>query len=250
MLITVNTNTNKVLFTSIPRDLWAETQKINGIYKIEGIDAIKNRVGEITGYLPDKFLELDFQAFVDAINALGGIDVYVEENLVDPYYPLDRPGVGTDLHARFTQGLTHMGGEKALIYARSRKTTSDFDRMRRQQDIIKALPRAYYSDESLFNPFVIEDFYQAIVENMDTDLSISEVYLLVDMLKDHKKYTTEHIVLDTNNHLYHPANEEYGGAYVLVPKTLGYSAIRNEVLQKMSKESTVSAQSTRSYDVY
>jgi LCP family protein required for cell wall assembly len=88
----------------------------------------------------DGYLMLDFYAFEDIVDALGGIEVNVEEPLHDTRYPDPRPGDPNAYKTiHFDAGLQHMDGKRALAYARSRMSTSDFDRARRQQQILLAI---------------------------------------------------------------------------------------------------------------
>jgi LCP family protein required for cell wall assembly len=88
----------------------------------------------------DRYVMIDFQTFTRIVDALGGIDVNVPKALTDTKYPDPRPG---DPYAfktvHFDPGPQHMNGTRALVYARSRMSTSDFDRAARQQLILVAI---------------------------------------------------------------------------------------------------------------
>jgi LCP family protein required for cell wall assembly len=117
----------------------------------------------------DGYLMLDFYAFERIVDALGGIDVEVQETLHDTRYPDPRPG---DPHAyktvHFDAGLQHMDGQRALEYARSRMSTSDFDRARRQQQILLAIRERALSLEAIPRwPSVA----RAVTEAIQTDLA-------------------------------------------------------------------------------
>jgi LCP family protein required for cell wall assembly len=88
----------------------------------------------------DGYLMVDFVAFGRIVDALGGIDVDVPKALHDTRYPDPRPG---DPYAFKTldiaAGLQHMDGRRALEYARSRMSTTDFDRAKRQQQVLLAI---------------------------------------------------------------------------------------------------------------
>jgi LCP family protein required for cell wall assembly len=88
----------------------------------------------------DAYVMIDFRTFVQAVDTLGGIDVDVPKALHDTRYPDPGPG---DPYAyktvHFDPGRQHMNGQQALEYARSRMSTSDFDRARRQQQILVAI---------------------------------------------------------------------------------------------------------------
>jgi hypothetical protein len=82
----------------------------------------------------------DFKAFTQIVDTLGGVDVNVPRTLHDTQYPDPQPG---DPHGfktvHFDAGWQQMDGTRALEYARSRMSTSDFDRAKRQQQILLAI---------------------------------------------------------------------------------------------------------------
>jgi LCP family protein required for cell wall assembly len=94
----------------------------------------------------DGYLLVDFSAFVQIVDALGGIDVDVPKTLHDTRYPDPRP---EDPYAfktvHFDPGWQHMDGTRAIEYARSRMSTSDFDRAKRQQLILLAIRKRVLS---------------------------------------------------------------------------------------------------------
>jgi LCP family protein required for cell wall assembly len=117
----------------------------------------------------DGYVMIDFQAFARIVDALGGIDVDVPRALDDDRYPDPRPGdpyAYTTLH--FDAGRQHMDGARALAYARSRMSTSDFDRARRQQEILLALRRKALSPGGVPRWPALA---AALVDSAKTDLS-------------------------------------------------------------------------------
>jgi LCP family protein required for cell wall assembly len=117
----------------------------------------------------DGYLMIDFQVFEKIVDTLGGIEVDVPQALHDTRYPDPRPG---DPYAfktvHFEAGLQHMDGQRALEYARSRMSTSDFDRARRQQLILLAIR------EKALSPTAIPrwpSLAAAVMEGVKTDLS-------------------------------------------------------------------------------
>jgi LCP family protein required for cell wall assembly len=88
----------------------------------------------------DYYIMVDFGAFTRIVDTLGGVDVNVPKTLHDTKFPDPKPG---DPHAyktiRFDPGWQHFDGQTALEYARSRMSTSDFDRAERQQLILLAI---------------------------------------------------------------------------------------------------------------
>jgi LCP family protein required for cell wall assembly len=124
----------------------------------------------------DGYLMIDFGTFAQIVDALGGIDVDVPEPLHDTRYPDPRPG---DPHAfktiHFDAGPQHMDGQRALEYARSRMSTSDFDRAKRQQLILLAIrQRALRLDAIPRWPALAA----AVLDGTQTDLGAGELLAL------------------------------------------------------------------------
>jgi LCP family protein required for cell wall assembly len=150
MLATLDVHTNIATIISVPRDTanfelyyggWvAPTFKLNGLMSAassssfgspdSAVTTLTKEVGFLLGLPIDYYAAVDLEGFVEVVEALGGVDVEVKTPLNDPY-------TGTFVPA----GLIHMDGHLALKYARSRMSTSDWARQRRQQDVLIALAR-------------------------------------------------------------------------------------------------------------
>lgn len=133
----INPATRKITLVSIPRDLYYNNRKINSYYALYGMDELKRILSKITGYQIDKYVLIDMYAFIDVIDLVGGIDVHLNEPVIDPTYKVNDNGVWSTLYYR--AGDYHLGGKEALRLARTRHTSSDFARAERQQMILKAL---------------------------------------------------------------------------------------------------------------
>ncbi len=153
MVVTMDPQTRGAGILSIPRDLQVpipgygadriNTANVYGYQKDNpgGGPALLEATIEASFGIPvDGYLMVDFLAFERIVDTLGGIDVQVPKPLHDTRYPDPRPG---DPYAfktiHFDPGWQHMDGRRALEYARSRMTTSDFDRAKRQQLILLAI---------------------------------------------------------------------------------------------------------------
>jgi LCP family protein required for cell wall assembly len=101
-----------------------------------GAAAIRQMAEDLTGLPIDYHLLVDLGTFVDVVDALGGVTVYVTEPIVDDSYPKED---GTIIQLRLPMGLQEMDGTTALAYARSRHQSSDYDRMGRQRCLLAAL---------------------------------------------------------------------------------------------------------------
>lgn len=234
IVASLDNETKLVTMLSIPRDLYLEdslvgNSRINeNFYKAktyygsttEGLDHMKNQVEKIIGVPIHYWLKVDFQGFKDLVDALGGVDVYVENSIYDPYYPKD----GTFLYETFSidVGQHHMDGETALKYARSRKTTSDFDRAKRQQEIIYAVKEKALETEIIFSTEKITSILNTLKENVETNMKVKEILTLGSMIDEYSKDQISHRLIHDDptqcgGFLYTPSREYYGGQFVLIP---------------------------------
>jgi LCP family protein required for cell wall assembly len=136
IVVSVDSERNVVRLLSIPRDLWVNIpghgyDRINTADlwgelsgKGGGPELVKETIYQNLGIPIHYYVRVDFAGFMRIIDAVGGVDVDVECPLPD---------------IELLPGLYHMDGEDALLYARSRITTNDFDRARRQRKLLMAL---------------------------------------------------------------------------------------------------------------
>src|SRR5712692_8042133 len=204
MAVTIDPNSHRVMLASIPRDLVArmnlQTNPINAAYEVpytsiiccvapqyQGRDggghAAEHEVGKITGLTFDRYIAVDFVAFRDMVNALGGVDVCLTSPLDDWSYPNYSNGY---ISIHFTAGCHHFNGEQALQIARSRhaiqpEQASDFGRARRQQDIMQAIKKK----ATTVNGFSkAPQLLSALQNNITTDMSLSDMRAIYDWGKN------------------------------------------------------------------
>lgn len=222
MVLSVNSELETISLISIPRDLYVSGRKINEHYSLYGGDQMKQAVYDITGILPEKYVVVDMQAFIDIVDAIGGIDVYVEEEIYDTQYPDQYDGYSTFY---MPAGDQHMDGSTALKYARSRKSTSDFDRASRQQDVIGAVRDQVSEMGIMTDASAVVTVFQSILENLDTDIGLFEGLKYYSDFKDYSLETGN--VLSTSNYLYSTYN--LYGQYILLPNGGDYGVVKDYV---------------------
>lgn len=208
--------TNQTLLISIPRDLWFKDRKINSVYRYYGPEALVREISELTGLKIDGYVSVDMYAFIDIIDIMGGVDIVLEEPLVDPNHKIKENGQWTTLN--YPAGPLHLDGVGALRVVRSRHTSNDFERAKRQQKVISAMKdRAL--DMALHNLDTLSKFISAAVQYTDTDLGPGE------MLRLFLKYKNTDInmgnVIDNTNILY----TSYSNLYKLTEEE------QNEILE-------------------
>ena len=94
-------------------------------------------VGGVIGQPIDAWMNVDIKAFEALIDAMGGITLEIPTALDDPSFPSDQ--TGKTIHIHFDSGQQHLDGVLALEYARSRLSTSEADRARRQEAVMLAM---------------------------------------------------------------------------------------------------------------
>lgn len=219
---------------SIPRDLWSEAgdgygMRLNRVYEYEkwrlkDSDAALESVSEVASKIANLpihyYAKVDFEGFTDFVDALGGIKVLVEYEIDDPYYPC--PNLIDFCPFQIAAGMQQMDGETALKFARSRKTTSDFDRAARQQKVIEAI-REKAREKDVLTPGKIKNFWKIFKKRVETNLRLGEIIALGKVAEEFNKQNIAQIVLSdeptfVGGLLYAPNREDYGGAAVLVPQ--------------------------------
>ena len=181
MLVGINPAHLRVSMLSIPRDLFIEVPGY-GLQRINTVNVLGESEGEGGGPIltarsieqsfgvrPERYIRLDFNGFVDLIDAVGGVTIDVERGIVDDFYPTADGGTTT---VRFDPGTQHMDGQRALIYARTRHADDDYFRAGRQQQVVSAVLAR------LINPAYWPAATSALNRNIDTDLSLWDMLAL------------------------------------------------------------------------
>lgn len=230
---------------SIPRDLYIKNDvipglKINSAYDYlqrrygqhKALAMFQNQITELTGIPIQYNVKVNFNGFVDIVNSLGGVEIMVENAIHDPYYPKGE----TIYYETFNlpAGLQIMDGETALKYARSRKTTSDFDRAKRQQQLLFAIKEKALKLNILSDAGKITSLYKSIGDSINTSFSLTEIIELAKLSKQFGKENIFPLVLNDDfvncgGILYSPVRDYFDGMAVLLPAGKSYDYIKQFV---------------------
>ncbi|MHC0037876.1 LCP family protein [Pseudoneobacillus sp. C159] len=193
MLATFNQEQKSVKLLSIPRDTYVyipskgRQDKINHAYGKGGIASTIETVEELLDIPVDYYVKMNFEAFIDVVEALGGVDVNVTK-AIDEMDSKDRH------HAiKLQPGFQSLNGEEALAYARTRKIDSDIERGKRQQEVIKAIIAKASSAKSITK---YDNVIEAVGENMETDLSFSDMKTFIDYATAGNKLNVDSLSLE------------------------------------------------------
>jgi LCP family protein required for cell wall assembly len=194
ILFTIDPLTKTAGILSIPRDMWVNIpgfgySRINTAYSSGegsklpggGPGLAMKTVEQFIGVPIQYYAQVDFYTFIAFINRIGGIDVYSDERLV-----LDPLGSGKDKLIITCCGMRTLDGEKALAYARTRKTEGgDIDRAKRQQKVIFGI-RNKVLDPANF-PVLLgqaNQFYEEFSAGIKTNMQLETALQLAVLAKD------------------------------------------------------------------
>lgn len=209
-----NKVSNKVTFVSIPRDTYIFWMRLNSVYPKYGPEVLTLYIEYITGLKIKNYLAVDLNLFPELIDSLGGITIVNTQTIKDTRYPTWQ-GYGYETYY-ITPGTYHMNWQEALKYARSRKSTSDFDRSARQQQVIKAAKDKVISNLTKFDVNFIQDYFKIILNRLDTNITTNEIFTLYSSLKNAELITGN--VISRSNLLKDPENSKLRWMYYLIPR--------------------------------
>jgi LCP family protein required for cell wall assembly len=188
IILSLNTQAGTAGMLGLPRDLYVpmpgtgRLDRINTAMAYGGPAYAIQTVEYNTGIQIQHYVRVNFNAVVDLVDLVGGIDVDVDQDINDPTYPDNNYGYEPFV---LNKGWQHLDGATALKYARTRHQTSDFYRLRRQQQIIMALRDRVLSTDAITTllpnaPSILSTLSNSIA----TDMSASDIVQLILAAKD------------------------------------------------------------------
>ena len=179
MLASCDPARNAVTILSIPRDTLVDLpghgrDRINMAHVYGGLPMTRLMVERLTGLRVDKYLAVDFRAFEELVDLLGGIEVVVDKRM----YYVDK---AQDLHIDLQKGRQVLNGRQALGFVRYRRDAmGDLSRVGRQQRLLRAiLDKAI--EEHLWTKFIA--LYRLKKRYVRTDLNLIDLYRLRNFIR-------------------------------------------------------------------
>ncbi len=200
MIASIDPTNNQVSLLSLPRDLWVKipgdgSQKLNAAYAYgkdysksknlidqerDGLDLLDKTLAPTIGIPIHYHAIIDFTAFKEAVNAVGGVTFDVPEQLYDPTIAWENnynPVIAQ-------KGSQTFNGARALLYAKSRETSTDFARSQRQRQLMVALKDKILSVGTFSNPVKISQLMSSFGDNIYTDFSLNDVKRLYEIISN------------------------------------------------------------------
>lgn len=236
MLASIELRTGNVGLISVPRDLYVKmpnhdsSRKINEAYVLGmedtkswkgGLDYAKKAVSEVTGLDVHYAASIDFKAFKEIIDTMGGITI----TLSHPFSELNQFEEGP---ISLPAGKQNIDGDTALLFVRARFSSSDFDRSKRQQQVMMAVKEKALGLGVLSNPMKIVSILDTLGNHIRTDAELWELQEMAVLAQKMDSSKIKHKVFDTTNGLLF-ASRDANGAYILLPVGGDFGKIKEEV---------------------
>lgn len=236
MVISYQPSTGTAALLSLPRDLYVQVpgqeyySKINAVHafgesqkKGQGAELLRQLAEEMTSLPLHYYVRVDFIAFKNIIDALGGINITIDHSFYDYWHKISFPA-----------GTEKMNGERALAYVRARYSEGseggDFKRAARQQQVLLALRDKVFSAQTALDFTGINTILNSLSDNIRTDMQLWEMKRFYELARLVNQAQTHSTVLATGPQgVLTGSTEVLGGApaSVLRPRTGDYSEIRS-----------------------
>lgn len=200
IIVSINEDGPTASMISLPRDLLVYLpgkfmNRLNTALSLGGIDLLKQTILYNFGIPIHYYARVDFQGFETAVDAIGGVDLAVSCRLQD--WRLISPELDPEDEDNWEQfalepGVHHIDGDTALWFARSRLSTNDFDRGRRQQQLLHAILNEGV-DLGLLSEF--PTLWETYKDNVETDIDIGRMLQLATLAPAIRRNGVQHLYL-------------------------------------------------------
>ena len=182
LVATLNKDKKTVKLLSIPRDSYVYipskeyNDKINHAHAFGGTVGTIDTVENLLDIPIDYYVKMNFNAFIEVVDAFGGIEVDV------PYNRLEKDEFDKNT-IQLKKGIQHLDGRHTLALARTRQLDNDVERGKRQQEILQAIMKEAITVSSITKYGKVID---AIGDNMKTNMKFDEMASFLDYVKGGK----------------------------------------------------------------
>ncbi|RWZ55045.1 LytR family transcriptional regulator [Halobacillus fulvus] len=193
VLASFNDDDKSVKMVSIPRDSYTYIpeigyeDKITHAHAFGGVDATVETVEQMFDVPVDYYVRLNFDSFVEVVDAMGGVQYDV------PYDLMEQNSKGQLQAIELEEGYQRLNGEEALALARTRKYDNDLARGQRQMELIEEIARQSLNTRSIRN---IDTILSTISDNLKTNLTFNEMIAFKDYFLQENGLTYEKMQLN------------------------------------------------------
>lgn len=203
MVASIKPKEHKIALLSVPRDLYVQVpgeqfySKLNAVHAYaenqkrgSGPEAIETKIEEMTGLQMHYFARIDFTAFKKIVDAIGGVNIHIENGFFDYWHKI-----------AFPTGTETMNGDRALAYVRARYIEGpeggDFRRAARQQQTLIAIRDKVFSVQTALDFNAINGIIGGLSENIQTSMQLWELKRFFEIARQIDTSKIKSVVLTT-----------------------------------------------------
>jgi len=206
-VLNLNLKKKKAAFIGIPRDLWVKIGDSNGAMKINGLfewenaskpknpkySLIQDKISQITGLNIDYVIILDLDGFRYIVDSLGGINIYIDKEIVDPQ--LKNPDNPSEIF-KLEPGWRYLDGKTAAKFIRTRYAPEgDFSRIHHQQQMLIAIKNKVVGLFNVWGLAKLLNIYRGLDGHIITNLNFESLIKLAKLAPTIKEGNTEYLVI-------------------------------------------------------
>ncbi|MDP3963997.1 MAG: LCP family protein [bacterium] len=235
----------RIVLFSLPRDLLVKPSdatyytKLNGLYERRGITALRLKAEEITGLEITRYIVIDLAAVREIVDALDGVNIFLEKDLHDPRFPSNGFGYET---FELKSGWRYLDGLTASRFIRTRNDPEgDFGRMKRQQMLLEALKQKITGLSIVWDMPTFLKIFESIDAHIETNITTDELFQFFEWGKN---ISGDPVILapldaDREKHLFTTGDFWFGEVRASIVKPIegieNYDAIRGYVETILTK---------------
>lgn len=233
MIISIQKESKKIAMFSIPRDLRVEVpgtkgySKLNAAYAIgfrekppQGLQYTMQVLEDVTGMPMHYGVNVDFIAFKGIIDVLDGITVDAASDFYDPNY---EGGI------RVKKGLNELNSDRALKYVWARLTTNDFDRSRRQREVLTAIKNKAEKTGALKNPVFMIKVLDNLGSHVKTTMTAEELMIAADTINTLDMDNMIQKGYDTSDDSPFTSQNDPVIGYVIIPRSGNFTTFQKDI---------------------
>ena len=237
-VIFISISDKKISLISLPRDIWVPEirAKLNSAYYWGKLPLTKTTVQKMVGVPIQYGLVIDFSGFRKIVDALGGVEIDVQNAFTDEKYPIAGKENDSCMPCRyetvkFKKGKQIMDGETALKFVRSRNAEgdegTDAARAARQQLVIDAIKNKVVS-----NPWKILALKNAVMQSLETDIDSNVLAGILGLVKRAKGNLVT-VSIPEEFLINPPVSRRYDNQYVFIPKAGDWSEVQKWIQSRI-----------------
>lgn len=226
IIVVVNPYTHKILLVNTPRDyllpLWNQKDKMDKLthFGYYGINTSVSAMETLYGVKVDSYVRICYEAVVNLVDSVGGIDIYSDKTFVTSHEP----------RVRVKKGMNHFNGTKALAFSQERYAYESGDRHRgqNQQAVLSAVIKKISTNKAYLLKY--PDIIESVSDYFVTNISMNDVQELIkSQLNTLASWDVESISVDGEGDMQYTYSIPKEKKYVMIPSETSVKKAKDKI---------------------